>query len=92
MARKIERIVTFGAQDSVGQVSAVAGRFRAALEKLPGLQQPARSKTPEDAKRNEKARAQGWAEVEDMVRDIAMGLTGSEITFLAPPSEAGTET
>jgi hypothetical protein len=51
------------------------------LEDIGGLQQPPHSESKEEAERNKLEDKLGWLKVEDMVRDIAMALTGKEIEF-----------
>jgi len=46
-----------------------------------GLQQPPHSESEEAAKRAEQEYKEGWEDVREMVRDIAMALTGEKITF-----------
>jgi hypothetical protein len=51
------------------------------LIEIGGLQQPAHSDSEEMAKQHEREYALGWQKVRDMVKDIAMALTGEEIKF-----------
>jgi len=51
------------------------------LTEVGGLQQPAHSLSEEMAVQVEQEYQAGWIKVKDMVKDIAMALTGDEIKF-----------
>lgn len=89
MARKFKGILFYGCGDDRGIAKSEKRLHRLlnkALNLVGGLQQPAHPDSKEGWIMACEQYRKGWRKVEDVVRDVAMALTGQEIEFVGKTS------
>lgn len=80
--RRFTRILFFGTESCYKGIVDLHELLREGLAESGGCQQPAHPESAEAAQADEREQRLALLRVETIVRDIAMALTGKEITFI----------